>query len=151
YTRDTPMTKTTNYLEPIRILNQTRAAGAKDVLYHDGTHVSESSRSNIFIVDAAGNIATPRTDALEGITRMKTIELAQQHFTLSIRDVSIEELLNATECFISSSTKGVWPVVQVDEHRINDGQPGPVTMALVKYLEDLKLDYIRQRKKVKSS
>jgi len=146
YTRDTPMTKTTNYLVPIRMIKEIKDAGAFDVLYHNGKHVSESSRSNIFIVDEDGNISTPKVDALEGITRKKTIELAKQHFNLTERDITLEEVLNATECFITSTTKGTLAIVDIEGKKIGNGKPGAVTKALGEHLESNKLNYIAQRK-----
>ena len=173
YTRDTPLTKTTNYLVPIRLLNKIKAANAADVLYHNGKHISESSRSNIFIVDEDEMISTPKTDALHGITRNKVISLVplvpitnengelnttmkdfgsvQPISNLSLRDITIDELLNATECFITSTTKGVMPVTTIDNHKIGNGQPGPITLKLANFLEQYKLDYIAKKKKIKSA
>ena len=150
YTRDTPLTKTTNYLVPIRLIKKIKEAKAFDVLYYNGQQVSESSRSNIFIIDADGKIATPKSDALEGITRKKVIALAKQHFNLTERDISLDEVLNATECFITSTTKGTMPVTKIDKNIIGDGSPGKITQALARILEEYKLDYITARKKIKS-
>ncbi len=50
YRREIPEIKTLNYIVPIRAIQQMKAVGADDVLYYKDGKISESSRSNIFIV-----------------------------------------------------------------------------------------------------
>ncbi len=64
--------KTTNYALPVWHSMQWQKAGAEDVLYHQDGLVSESSRSNFFIVKN-GIISTPDSHILMGITRKKIL------------------------------------------------------------------------------
>ena len=48
--------------------------------------------------------------------RMKIIEVASQQFQVEERDVSIEEVKAAKEVFISSTTKTILPVRQIDDY-----------------------------------
>ena len=135
YTRETPYTKTTNYLKPISLQKEIDEAEAFDVLYHNGKFISESARANFFIVNEAGSIITPDRDALRGITRKHVLEIAHKHFNVEIRPVSLKEARAAKECFMTSSTKAVMPIRQVDFWRINKGIIGDTTkqiMALFK-------------------
>ena len=140
YTRETPYTKTTNYLKPISLQKEIEEAEAFDVLYHDGEFISESARSNFFIVNEEGTIITPDRDALRGITRKHVLKIAQEHFNVEIRPVSLQEARLAKEAFMTSSTKAIMPIRQVDFWRINKGIIGDTTkqmMALFKqYVED---------------
>jgi D-alanine transaminase/branched-chain amino acid aminotransferase len=113
YIREIPEIKTLNYVVPIRHLPQLKAAGADDVLYYFNGNVSELSRSNIFIVKN-DKIATPTEGVLYGITRKKTLAIAQQHFEVEERAVTLAELLDADEIFTTGSTKRVTAIVQVD-------------------------------------
>lgn len=131
YTRETPYTKTTNYLKPISLQQEIKDAEAFDVLYHDGVYISESARSNFFIVNQEGTIVTPDKDALEGITRKHVLEVARKHFKVEVRPLSIKETMAAREAFMTSSTKGVMPVKQVDFWRINKGIIGDTTKKLM--------------------
>lgn len=130
YTRETPDTKTTNYLIPISIRREIEEAEAQEVLYHDGTFISESARSNFFIVNQEGTIVTSNKDVLNGITRKHIIALAQKHFKIEIRPLSIKETRAAREAFLTSSTRGVMPVRQIDFWRINKGIIGNTTIQL---------------------
>ena len=142
YIRETPYTKTTNYLKPISIQQEIEAAEAFDVLYHDGVYISESARSNFFIINHDGTIITPDKDALKGITRKHVLAIARKHFKVEIRPVSIKETMAAREAFITSTTKGVMPVRQVDFWRINKGIIGDTTKQLMELFQQHLEEYV---------
>ena len=142
YTRETPYTKTTNYLKPISLQQEIEEAEAFDILYHDGEFISESARSNFFIVDEVGTIITPDRDALRGITRKHVLAIAQKHFNVEIRPVSINEARAAKECFMTSSTKRVMPIRQVDFWRINKGIIGETTKQMMTLFDQHVEDYV---------
>jgi branched-chain amino acid aminotransferase len=119
--------KTTNYAFPVWHSAQWKAAGADDVLYHWNGIVSESSRSNLFIIKN-GIISTPSNHILHGITRKRTLELAPETI---IKEISFDEVLNADEVFITSTTKKILPITRIDHHIIGNGAVGPVTQNLM--------------------
>jgi len=70
---------------------------------------------------------------LEGITRQAVIELAVEAGTeVQERTLLMEDVYGADECFLTGSAAEVVPVVQVDESRIGNGTPGPLTRDLMK-------------------
>ncbi len=142
YTRETPYTKTTNYLKPISLQKEIDEAEAFDVLYHDGEFISESARANFFIVNEAGTIITPDRDALRGITRKHVLGIANKHFNVEIRPVSLKEARAAKECFMTSSTKTVMPIRQVDFWRINKGIIGDTTKQIMALFKQHVEDYV---------
>jgi branched-subunit amino acid aminotransferase/4-amino-4-deoxychorismate lyase len=95
--------------------------------------VAEGSQTNIFLVKE-GVVRTPSVEVgiLAGITRELVLNLAkEQGLETQETVISPEELLQADEVFLTGSTKEVLPVVAVDETRIGNGRPGPVTLALL--------------------
>jgi branched-chain amino acid aminotransferase len=95
--------------------------------------VAEGSMSNVFLV-AKGGIQTPPLSAgiLEGITRELVIEVARERgFAVEERGFKPQELLDADEVFITASARQIVPIVQVNDTRIGNGKPGPVTTALI--------------------
>jgi branched-chain amino acid aminotransferase len=48
-----------------------------------------------------------------------------------MRDISRTELLSADEVFITGTSKGLVPVIQVDDGVIADGRPGRRTRQLM--------------------
>lgn len=134
YVRDIPEAKTINYTMGISLLEKIRHAGAYDVLYHRDGIVSEFPRSNFFIVHRDGTVATAKKDVLQGITRKNVLSLAAKHFTAEESDITLEDVSDAAEAFITSTTKRIIPVTSIDGSKINDGKPGPVSRALLQHL-----------------
>ena len=131
YHRTFPAAKTINYLVGIYLLPQQKATGAEDVLFHSDGQIFETTRANFFIVTDQQTIVTAGDGILYGVTRKKTLELARRYFAVEERCPTVDELRTAQEAFITSSTRLVMPVVQVDDMVIGSGRPGPVTRQLM--------------------
>jgi branched-chain amino acid aminotransferase len=129
YRREIPEIKTLNYIVPIRALQQMKAVGADDVLYHRDGKISESSRSNIFIVKNE-KIITPLDGALFGITRKHILNFAKNHFAVEERDVSTQEYWEAEEVFTTGSTKRIIAITHTDNQAFSDGKVGKITKKL---------------------
>lgn len=133
YRREIPEVKTLSYITPIRMLPELRKMQADDFLYFNDGLISESSRSNVFIVKNQ-KVITPKTDVLPGITRKYVIKVCHGIFEVEERDVSLSESLIADEVFITTSNQRILPVTQIDNHIFNGGQIGPVTKKLQQLL-----------------
>ncbi|MFK7775186.1 MAG: aminotransferase class IV [Saprospiraceae bacterium] len=133
--RHSAFVKTTNYIEPIRLVNDLKKANAVDVLYHWDGKISESSRSNFFIVKKDKTIITSTSHVLKGITRKRVMNLAKEHYKVIEKDITFRDLKNATEAFLSSTTKGTLPIVQVDGIKIGNGKPGKISLHLNELLK----------------
>ncbi|WP_215226031.1 aminotransferase class IV [Echinicola shivajiensis] len=133
YIRPIPEIKTTNYALPVYLSADWKSKDAEDVLYHYNGIVSESSRSNIFIVKE-GIISTPKENILLGITRKRILEVEKG---IQIRDISLKEVLEADEVFMSSTTKRILPVTQIDGKNIGNGAPGEITKSIFEKLVSL--------------
>ena len=108
--------KTTDYLMAIWLQPWVKEKGADDVLYHQNGLVSECPRSNFFIVTKSNTLVTPYRNILKGITRKQILALAAMHgLAMEERDISIDDIRNAKEAFIGSSTKRIIPVTRIDD------------------------------------
>ena len=128
--RELPEIKSINYLTGIRLQASLKAQQADYLLYHDQGIIRESDRSNFFGVTEDGILITPDEKILRGITRKQILELAEDVLPVEEREVGIDELSTLREAFLTSSTKGVMPVVQIDELVIGEGRPGDLTYKL---------------------
>ena len=108
-------------------------AGFDTVVLSDGAgHVVEGPGFNVFAVGADGEIVTPASGVLEGVTRRTVIEMAQAlGLPLQQRALPAAELRGAREAFLSSSGGGVLPVTRVDGATVGDGKVGAVTQRLI--------------------
>ena len=103
--------------------------------------VSETSRSNVFVVKD-GKVTTPGERILKGITRKQILYLARQRFEVQETEITLDDVYNADEVFITSSVKGVMPIVKVGENVIGSGQPGDVVRQLMEAFEAHVEDYL---------
>lgn len=133
--RQMPQVKSLDYLMAIWLQPLIKEKGADDVLYQLNGLVSECPRSNFFIVTADDTVVTA-TQPLKGIIRMKTLEIARKQFKVEERELTLEEAYGAKEAFITSTTKHILPVVQLDGRVIGNGEPGDITSMLNMELDD---------------
>ncbi|MEO8970914.1 MAG: aminotransferase class IV, partial [Ktedonobacteraceae bacterium] len=128
--REAPEAKTTNYLAAMRALKEAARRNADDALYvNEQNHVLEATRSNFFIF-RGDTLITPRTGVLIGVTRNVVLELAHGRFAIEERPILLAELPLADEAFVTSSSKEITPVMQVDDVIIGTGSSGPCTTEL---------------------
>ena len=134
--------KTTNYTLPVWHSVQWNAQGAEDVIYHWDGQVSESSRSNFFIVKD-GIISTPDRHILMGITRKHLLAIAGN---VQVRPISLAEVWEADEAFISATTKIILPVTQIDDRKVGSGKVGKVSLDILGKFQGKVQDYLKANK-----
>lgn len=132
--------KTLSYTDSVAAMLEARCHGADEALFLDTDgHCSEASASNFFAV-IDGQLTTPPTAcaALPGITRAAVIELAAgMGLGVDDRPLDSAKLKFATEAFLTSSLRGIAPLVRLDGIPIGTGEPGKVTRQVMKAYADL--------------
>jgi len=129
-----PLIKSNNLLNNALAMQHAYKRQAFEALMrnHRG-ELCECSQSNFFVV-SAGVMRTAPLDAglLAGITRAFVLELARA-LGYATREETLYEtdLRPADEAFLTSTTRGIVPVVRVDDLTIGGGRPGPITRALM--------------------
>lgn len=142
YMRDLPQVKSINYLMGVWLQKQLKEKQLDDVLYFQNNIITEFPRSNIFIVTQDGELVTPAHNVLAGITRKKILQLSPNIISTSMRDVSVDELKNAAEVFMTSTTKRILPVTEIDGEKVGNGKPGNITTQLYKHFLKLEESYL---------
>jgi len=132
-----PTVKSINYIGAIVAMKQARRAGAVEALYvsADGS-ITECTTSNFFAFKG-DTLITPAAGVLDGITRAATLEVADDLYTIEYRNLRHDELAEIDEAFITSTTKEILPIVQVDDTVIGEGAPGARTRRLMSVLHEL--------------
>lgn len=119
--------KTTSLLGNILLNDEAVTSGAHtSILVRDGM-VTEGSTSNVFIVTKHGLIKTPPLNylCLPGITRQIVLELITQlNWNVSEESFTTDELFEAQEVWITSTTKEIFPVTHINDQPIGNGLAG---------------------------
>ena len=101
------------------------------LLDYDG-NVTEGPGFNVFAVKDKVLI-TPDKGVLAGVSRKTVLEMADYlGINTSVRSLSLKELLEADEVFLSSSGGGVIPIIRVNETIFGNGASGPISVRLNK-------------------
>ena len=146
-----PDIKSGNYLNNILGVAEAIKMGADDCLMlNPAGNVTEASNSNVFFV-IDGELVTPGAESgiLRGITKSAIAELSNASgFKLHDRELPASALANVTECFVTSATREVMPVVGL---RLENGEwldlppgGGPMTRRVAQAYKDFVEQYVKE-------
>ncbi|MBN8944700.1 MAG: D-amino-acid transaminase [Rhizobiales bacterium] len=111
-----------------------REAGAYEAWLVDADgFVTEGSSTNAWIVTKDGVLVTRYADngILKGITRTTLFDLcAREGIKIEERQFSVAEAQEARECFLTSATTIVMPIVAIDGRPVGNGAPGSIATDL---------------------
>ena len=114
-----PNAKSGNYLNNVMAISEAKDKGYDDaIMVNKNGDITEGTTFNIWMV-SKGVIYTPPKESglLKGITRAKVIELCRKHnLELKVEAFGTNDILNADEIFITSSTKGIMAVSKINDH-----------------------------------
>ncbi len=134
--------KTLSYVDRLLALRQAQVAGAGEALWLTAAEnaLAEGCVSNVFLVAADGCVSTPPCQypvdkayrmCLPGITRYVLINLKnKEDIIIQEKMLYIEDLLSASEVFLTNALMGVMPVCRIERHAVGTEKPGPVTRKL---------------------
>jgi branched-chain amino acid aminotransferase len=129
-----PIIKSNNLLNNALAMQEAVRRGAfEGVMRNYRGELAECTTANLFVV-RNGVALTPPIDAglLAGITREFVLEIGASA-GIAVREAVLKDadLLDADEAFLTSTTREIVPIVQVDDRVIGTGRPGPMTRALL--------------------
>ncbi|MCF6282208.1 MAG: D-amino acid aminotransferase [Candidatus Polarisedimenticolaceae bacterium] len=133
--------KTTALLANVLLRQQAVESGAVEAILIRHGNATEGAASNLFIVQDGKIITPPKSHSiLPGITRDVVLELAEQSgLTYSEADISQQQLESANEIWLTSSTREIMPVTQLNDHPIGDGKPGPIWQKMYSLYQEFKI------------
>jgi D-alanine transaminase len=135
--------KSTSLL-PVVLASQkaTEENAADAILLREG-QITEGTHTNFFAIKNETIYTAPKSRMiLEGITRKVVLELCSK-FKVDYCEEFIEkdDLKSFDEFFITSTTKEITPVTEIDYWKINHGNPGKITMSLQSLFKKIVEDY----------
>lgn len=114
------------------------------LLFDQSDYLTEASSSNVFIVKNRHIVTPPLSTALlPGITRQLILDILRMRseYRVSEAQISKTDVLNADEVWLTSSSKELMPVIQVDDTLINSGIPGEIWQQAQALYSIHKFDY----------
>jgi D-alanine transaminase len=129
--------KSTNLLANALAKKKAQRANADEALLVADGFVREGASSSFFAVRGGRLITHPLDEhILPGVIREKTIAFAlTARVRVDERPLREKELFDLDEAFITSTTQGVMPVVNIDGRVISNGRRGEITTSLQRSLD----------------
>ena len=130
--RPIPQVKSLNLLANITGLIEANQTRMQEGIFTRGNKILEGAITNIFISDGKSLKTPPIKDGiLAGVTRRLVIELAKKQ-GIKIVEISLtmEDLKNSTEAFLTNSIMEIVPLVKIEKKLIDHGLPGILTRRL---------------------
>jgi len=138
--------KSTSLLGNVLARQLSADVGAAETIMFRNGFLTEAAASNVFVVKN-GVVAAPPQDnlILLGITYDLLTKLAAEgQVNLQIRPITEQEVREADEVWLSSSTKEVLAVTSIDGKPVGIGKPGPAFRRMHALYQEFKAK-LRQR------
>jgi D-alanine transaminase len=137
--------KSISLLGNVMHYQQGYSQGSGEVLLFNGNdELTECGACNAYIVKN-GTVITPALDhqILPGITRLIALGVLREDDSIAVEErvVTKQEVFDADEIWISSSSKEIAPVTQIDGEPVGDGMPGPIWEKAAKLYSAGKFNY----------
>jgi branched-chain amino acid aminotransferase len=112
------------------------------MLDEDG-YILEGTTSNFYAV-RDGVMWTPGQGVLEGVARRLVLEVvADLGLPLRLEPVHVDDISELAEAALSSSSRAIIPIIQIDGRTIGAGRPGPITRRILRAYQDVVAQVIR--------
>lgn len=121
------------------------AGCAETIMIRDNEFMTEGAASNIFVVKGGTLLAPPKDNLmLPGITYDVVLELAAANgIPHQVRKVLASEVFDADELLLTSSTKEVLAITQLDGKAVGTGKPSAMFAKLHELYQNFKRDVMR--------
>lgn len=123
--------KTTGWMHQRTALVEAMPPGIYDtILLGPDGEMLEGLAANFYIIKDGVLYTAPADTVLPGISRLIVLEISRQVLPYVIKAPNIAERDTFQEAFITSASRGIVPVVEIDLFKLGDGTPGPLTRRL---------------------
>lgn len=135
--RDNPKAKLTGFIETASAVRRDLPNGMNEaVMVGPDGRVLEGLSSNFFAV-FGGAIWTAEKGVLSGITRSLVLDVIEEAgIPLQLEGINLDHLIHLEEAFITSASRAVLPVTEIDGQPVGNGFPGPITERLMRGYQD---------------
>ena len=135
--------KSTSLLPVVLASQKATEQGAAEAILVRDELITEGTHTNFFAIKNETVYTAPTSRfILEGITRKFVLELCEKFKVDYCEEfINKDDLKSFEEFFITSTAKEITPVTEIDYWRINQGNPGKITMSLQSLFKKIVEDY----------
>ncbi len=145
--RNNPKAKLTSFINTASVARQDLPAGINEAVMIGADGCCLEGLSSNFFAIKDGIVWTAEEGVLSGITRALILEIIhEENIPLKMEGIHSSQLPHLDEAFISSASRAVLPVTEIDGRPVGSGQSGPISRQLLeKYLNRIEADLVDLR------
>ncbi|MFH1533590.1 MAG: aminotransferase class IV [Nitrospirota bacterium] len=133
-TRSLPEVKSISYIASYLSHERAKKKGYFDAILTDKNgEVYEGAYSNLFWFEGH-TLCTRKDEVLPGITRETIFKISP--FKIKFKKIKLSQLIKKKEIFLTTSVKGIVPIIQIDKTKIGNGKPAQNTELLMKHFHE---------------
>lgn len=122
--------KTTDWMHARKALSEAMPDDIYDTFLLDADgHILEGLGANFYVI-MDNKLFTANEGVLKGISQQIVFEIADSIIAIDHTAPHVSQIPHFEEAFLTSSSRGIIPVVEIDGMTIGDGQVGEATLAL---------------------
>jgi branched-chain amino acid aminotransferase len=140
--RESPRLKSTAFIAASQNI-RAQIAGSEvfEALLMQKNAILEGMTSNFFYVKE-GTLGTARKNVLLGVTRRTVIRVIRESgFSIVYSPLKREQIPVLSEAFLTSSSRGIVPIIQIDDTPVGEGIPGQITKKMMSGYRDYVKDH----------
>ncbi len=135
-TRHNPRSKTNEWMARRETALKTLPPAAYEgIIVDDHQHLLEGFGSNFYAIQSDVLYTADESCVLNGISRKIALQMIRDILPLKLLPISARDIPTLNEAFLTSSSRGVIPIVQIDTYTIGTGRPGPLTQQIAKHYD----------------
>jgi len=128
--RQNPASKSISWMRRRQTLEATKPDGIYEVFLLDSRgNLLEGASSNVYAI-IGGELYSAASGVLAGVSRMIVFAICEDIVPLRRQPANISDIDRFSEMFLSSSSRGLIPVVELNGVAIGNGRVGKNTLAL---------------------
>ncbi len=129
--RHNPASKSTDWITARKVATDRFAPGIFDgILVSPDGALLEGTHSNFYAIRAGVLHTAPDNTVLSGISRRIVLAVAPDILAVQLTAVLADDIPGLDEAFLTSASRGIMPLVEIDGLPVGGGQPGPYTHRL---------------------
>lgn len=142
-----PAMKHGNYLSSLLSLREAQKKGYDDsILLTESGVVTEATASNLYWVKNEQLLTCVSDLVFPGLTRDRVQVYAREAgLTVTEGSFSVEDLMGADEVFVTSSIRGVVPLIAVEQTPFHGGNQDSITCKIASGLRDMDLQEVARK------
>lgn len=128
--RQGPSAKTSGWMHIRAKLQDAIAPGIYEIILLDESGFMLEGASSNFYAIIDGQLYTAGSGILAGISRRIVLEVCREILPLRLQAPHIDDLPELREAFLTSSSRGLIPIVEIDDRPVGDGAVGENSLKL---------------------